>query len=374
MEWRELQTCACLTPFQTFDWVNLWLNKVGIGNRVYPVIIVLRNARGTPTFVVPLAIRTSGGLRALTWLGSQINDYNAPILGSDDADFAHIYNQFPYLWAEVIMHLKSIHTCRFDFVDFSKMPMLVGSRKNPFIKLAVNQNPNRAHMTSLPASWEKMYARRSSSTRSRDRSKLRRLSEFGEVKYIEPKTTVEKLAVTRKLLLMKSGQLADMGARNRFDSENYRNFIEAVTSLDCTVHVSALQVGTAVVAANLGFIFNKCYYHFLMAYDRGAVSKFGPGATHLRELLQFAIRSGAETFDFTIGDESYKKDWCDREMQLYDHLEAQTMLGRIGALAVKIFNSAKRLIKNNVWVWHKYLKLRFVLAKLKGRRSNPALN
>lgn len=366
LEWRELETHAYLTPFQSFDWVNCWLSKVGSEKNIHPVLIVIRNTLGAPALVAPMCIESIGPCRVLTWLGAQINDYNAPILGSDDADCQQLLDQFRDIWSDVAEHLKSIEKCAFDLVDFSKMPAFVGTVQNPFVKLDVTLNSNRAHMTSLPVTWGEMYGRRSSNTRNRDRSKLRRLNEFGEVKYLEPKTAPERLLVTRKLLQMKSHQLAEMGAKNRFEAENYRTFIEAVSGIDSNIHISSLQIGANVVAANLGFMLNKRYYHFLMAYDHGEVSKFGPGSAHLRELLQFAIRSGAETFDFTIGDEAYKKDWCDIEMELYDHRGSQTFRGQIVVFGLQKFYKLKRSIKNSDWAWPTYLKLRSTMAKLRG--------
>ncbi len=38
-----------------------------------------------------------------------------------------------------------------------------------------------------------------------------------------------------------------------------------------------------------------------------------------------AIDRGFKHFDFTIGDESYKRDWCDTELRLYDYLAAATI-------------------------------------------------
>ena len=41
-----------------------------------------------------------------------------------------------------------------------------------------------------------------------------------------------------------------------------------------------------------------------------------------------AIDRGFRVFDFTIGDERYKRDWCDTEIKLYD-----TIVGRDGCAA-----------------------------------------
>ncbi len=77
--------------------------------------------------------------------------------------------------------------------------------------------------------------------------------------------------------------------------------------------MSRLDVGPTLAAANYGLIFRGRYYHVLASYDDGPVSRFGPGAAHLHDLMRYAIEHGCNEFDFTIGDEPYKHDWCDTE-------------------------------------------------------------
>jgi CelD/BcsL family acetyltransferase involved in cellulose biosynthesis len=46
--------------------------------------------------------------------------------------------------------------------------------------------------------------------------------------------------------------------------------------------------------------------------------RYGPGAAHLMEIMARAIERGCTIFDFTIGDEPYKRDWCEERQALYD--------------------------------------------------------
>ena len=70
-------------------------------------------------------------------------------------------------------------------------------------------------------------------------------------------------------------------------------------------------------------MFRGTYYLLLAGYDDGDVGRFGPGSLQLLEMFQHAIEQRpASVFDFTIGDEPYKREWCDTEMQLYDHVSA----------------------------------------------------
>ena len=59
--------------------------------------------------------------------------------------------------------------------------------------------------------------------------------------------------------------------------------------------------------------------------------RFGPGSLQLLQMLQYSIERGLKVFDFTIGDEPYKREWSDIEMRLYDHVSFATPRGAMGA-------------------------------------------
>src|SRR5436309_15860438 len=126
-----------------------------------------------------------------------------------------------------------------------------------------------------------------------------------------------------------------MGVPNIFERPGYVAFFQELATaprMRALVHLSRLDVGPAWAAVNLGITFRDCYFHILASYDDGEVSRFGPGAAHLRELLRYAIARGLTRFDFTIGDEPYKRDWCDAEQPLYDYVGAATIRGLPAAI------------------------------------------
>ena len=125
------------------------------------------------------------------------------------------------------------------------------------------------------------------------------------------------------------------------------------------VHVSRLDVGAQTAAANLGLIFRGSYYHLLASYDGGELSKYGPGAAHMHDLMRYAIERGCGAFDFTIGDERYKQEWCDGQITLFDHVVAGDVARlhrrRCGSIAV---GRAKHLIKQTPALWDAAYKVR----------------
>ena len=80
----RLRAQADGTVFQTFDWLATWQRHIGARNGVRPAIVVGRDGAGT--HAVPAAAGGPHGaaLRASsTWLGSELCDYNAPLLARD---------------------------------------------------------------------------------------------------------------------------------------------------------------------------------------------------------------------------------------------------------------------------------------------------
>jgi CelD/BcsL family acetyltransferase involved in cellulose biosynthesis len=133
------------------------------------------------------------------------------------------------------------------------------------------------------------------------------------------------------------------------------------------VHLSRLDVGTTWAALNLGLTFRDCYFHILASYDDGETSRFGPGAAHLRELLRYAIGRGCKRFDFTIGDEPYKRDWCDTEQQLFDYTAATSLRGLAPAAMALGWRRAKRTIKKTAPLWNAAVRLRAVVGAMRGK-------
>ncbi len=367
-EWKAFERTADCTVFQSFDWLAKWQQHIGTPRGTLPAIVVGRDACGEILFILPLAIETHGPVRRLTWLGSELCDYNAPLLAPH---FSSRIRDFTVAWNDILRLLRTDARSRFDFVDLQKMAETVGSQHNPFLSLDVLANASSAHVATLGSNWDEFYkAKRSSQTRKKERKQLKHLAEIGEVRFIDLEDANEIARTLETLMVQKSRTFARMGVEDLFARPGYRAFYLDVTTdpeARALIHVSRLDVGTTIAAANLGLSFRGCYYLVLSSYDDGEVMRFGPGRAHLHELLRHAMERGYRTFDFTIGDEPYKRDWADIVVRLYDHLHAVTLRGAIVVAAMKAFRRTKRLIKQTPVLWHAYSKAR-TLGRFPARR------
>jgi CelD/BcsL family acetyltransferase involved in cellulose biosynthesis len=246
------------------------------------------------------------------------------------------------------------------------------------LSLGVTLNPSGAHLTHLAGNWETFYAaKRSSNTRRRDRTKRKRLSDIGEVRLVNPESADDIVSALDLLMDQKARQFVHMGVGNLFVRPGHAEFYRALASEPATrhlVHVSRLDVGATTAAVNLGLTWRDCYYHLLTSYDDGELSRFGPGAAHLHDLLHLAIDRGFKTFDFTIGDERYKRDWCDSEIKLHDHISAATWRGALIAMPRLAGQRLKRWIKQTPVLWSVFSTARALAGSLVRRPSKAEDN
>ena len=366
-EWRVFERDADCTVFQTFDWMSAWHRNVGVRSGIVPVIVTVRDSGGGLLAILPLAIEP-GTVRRLTWFASDLCDYNAPLLAPDFSRRVGA-ERFLELWGDIVGRIKSRPDLRYDLIHFEKMAEQVGAQASPMLGLPVILNPSHAYLTSLSGDWEKFYtAKRSSATRRRDRTKRKRLGEFGDVVFVNPSAAEDTAASFEILMQQKTLQFARMGVANLFAKPGYPEFYrEVATTRRDLVHISRLDVGAVPAAVNYGLTFRGRYYHVLASYTDHEMSKFGPGAAHLHELMGYAIGHGCDTFDFTIGDERYKRDWCDAELKLYDHVAIATARGAMVAGPLLAAGAVKRWIKQTPMVWNAFVKVRSIAGSLRGK-------
>lgn len=366
--WRSFENSADCTAFQTFAWHRAWQDSAGALRGVRPAIVVGRHG-GHTLFILPFAIVRGRLARRLVWHASELCDYNAPLLAGDFT--AVVGDRFPALFDKVLSTIATEH--RFDTVALTKMPELVGGQRNPFMMLATTPHSNGAYMMRIGGTWEEFYReKRSSATRRHDRSKRKHLAEFGEVSFVtaEDPCTIE--ATLDALFAQKAASFAARGVPNFLARCGTREFFRALGAdpfLRDSLHVSRLQVGSIIAAANLGIVFRGRYYHVLASYDGGPVSRFGPGTAHLHELIGYALQRGCELFDFTVGDEPYKRDWCDTEMRLHDYRAAKGPRGWLAAMVSKATARAKLFVKRTPRLSRALHQLLAARASVTGNRA-----
>jgi CelD/BcsL family acetyltransferase involved in cellulose biosynthesis len=367
--WRSFQGQADHTVFQSFDWLAQWHRQVGALRGTVPAIVIGQELESEILFILPFAIETAGPIRRLTWLGSQLCDYNAPVLASH---FSARVSAERFFWCGA----KSPICCDPPALLFrlDRPAKNAGMRRRatqPFLDLPVHVHPSGAYIATLGRNWEELYAaKRSAPTRKRERRQLRQLAQYGTLTFVDVEALDERVRTLTTLFEQKSRAFTRTGVDNLFLKPGRREFFLSLANdptMEGLIHVSRLDVGEQIAAAGVGLKFRDGYYLILSSYADGELARFGPGRAHLHELLRHATERGYRFFDFTVGDEPYKRDWADTELRLYDYLQPANARGELLALTIAQFRRVKRLIKQSPALWRAFSKARVLAASLAAR-------
>jgi CelD/BcsL family acetyltransferase involved in cellulose biosynthesis len=344
--WRDFEREAVRTVFQTYDILAAWQHHIGARRGVTP-LIAIGYAGNNPIILLPLALERRKFLRQLKWLGEDMCDYNAPILATNFADHVEP-GQFPALWNGIVDAVQAVAT--FDVLTLRKMPERIGPLANPVFGLRVLPATYSAHAATLGNNWEEFYtAKVSTQRRATDRRKFKRLSEIGAIRLVELRDPGEIADAIELMIRQKRRNNARVGAADIFGQPGYREFCLAVATdpgLNAIAHVSRLDVADQVAAIGLGLQFRGRYHFWIFSYEDNDNAKYSPGRLHLQALMRGAIDRRMGIFDFTIGDEPYKFDWCDIKMKMIDGVKAVTLPGVISMWVDSTLHRAGAVVRS----------------------------
>ena len=83
------------------------------------------------------------------------------------------------------------------------------------------------------------------------------------------------------------------------------------------VNFSYLKANNSIIATHLGVVYKNIFYWLLPTFDKENWGKYSPGSLILEDLIKWSIKNKLETFDLTIGKETYKNLWSNSKINLY---------------------------------------------------------
>jgi CelD/BcsL family acetyltransferase involved in cellulose biosynthesis len=129
---------------------------------------------------------------------------------------------------------------------------------------------------------------------------------------------------------MKRQRFADTAAIDIFAETGFRQFYaEATRQLGGagTVQLSALFADDKIIAADWGIASRGRYYDLVPSYDSGEWRAYAPGRLLTEWLLRHHLERGDRIFDYGIGDEAYKFDYCNLHTGYWTRTYRQRLKG-----------------------------------------------
>ena len=342
--WRLLEQTAHATAFQQHAWLCAWMATVGKAREIEPCIALVRDPDGELVMILPFAVERVMGVSTLVWLAQDEADYHGPLI--------HPNWNSNTTRQELGRILKVIATtvAKVDAFSLTKTLAEIEGVRNPLTLLEHDAHPSSGHAISLHHDdFDDFYATaRSKSTRKRDRQRRRRLDESGDVAFTIPTTRADRHAMLAAILKQKATWLSERGIVDPFGSDEVKAFLHGLIddhTMRSSLHLSALTLDGDVIAGNVGFVRGDRFYAVIGSVTEGEASRHSPGTIHLHELLRWCFANNISAFDLTVGDEGYKKDWCDAHLDLIDIRIPLTFSGYLFTLPSRLKDTLKRRIK-----------------------------
>ena len=319
--WDAFDLQSNSLPFHSYEWQRYWNEQVGQPKYNMAICVVVCTTDSRVRAIFPFGINVSMGARVLSFLGGEEADYGAPILATDIDS-----KEFKALWAAVSSFIPP-----HDVVFFRNMPKNINKTDNFLLENIKTKESGMSYSTTLPDLFDDYSLRLSKSLLKDNRRMIRRLSEIGELTFKVIEKPEEFKETTKILISQKEARYTLSGAKNIFHNEHIKNFyINMVTLLNrgFNVHLSALMLDNVVLATHLGTLHRDRFYYLMPTFNHDEKwAKFSLGRIHLEKLINWSVDNGVNYFDFTIGGESYKSNWCNSEMAIYDHLKLRSPRG-----------------------------------------------
>jgi CelD/BcsL family acetyltransferase involved in cellulose biosynthesis len=289
--------------------------------------------------ILPLGVKTVGKIKRLEWLGGLHSDYMMPVVRKE-SEF--IFNDFESKWLKILSLLPP-----FDVLHLTKQVPRLGDRENPFVTLGPSTFIMNSYQAIFDGGWEEYKQKKIRKNVLADSKRQRkRLSKLGKLEFIISNNKEDRKKFTEEMFLQKRKGYQEMGVLDVLKPQEHQNLYTNVpTDLGCTgkIHCSVLLLGKKVIASHWGILSKNTFYYLMPAYERGEWSKYSPGKLLLENLMIWCCENNIQTFDFTGGDETYKKIWANDSFPLSAVMKSYTPKGNLYLSIFKLKSILRRM-------------------------------
>ena len=356
-DWRVLERQSTL-PFTGYAWAQAWYAGVAARQDQQPVIVIGRDARDEPLFILPLVLEKRGHFQVLLWPGGTHAAYHCGLFSKPcralvktagpDAFWRHVFSALP----------------RADALVAYGLPDLNAEFDNPMRALPSTDTGCTSHRFALMADWEAFYQAKCTAKLRRDERRCgRRLGELGDVAFRIAQTPEDRLALVDRMLDQKSIQLCASGAPDFTAAPGVREFYHHLVTSPAwrgkaEVLLCALTIGGEPVAVTLALVEKGCAFGLVLSMTDGKAARFGPGRQLLRRVIAHCCARGLRSFDLGAGDDPSKLRWEDEQVRRRDVLVPLSPKGRLLVWGMRAFFAVKGTIKTSPVLWRMFSRYR----------------
>ena len=362
-DYADFCRSALFAPAQSSGWVRHWTAQIAPD-----WLLATLTAEGRPVFVLALEICRRGPFRV------------ARLLGGRHANGNFVAGDPRWLLKPDVTSIRSMLSAvrkarpDIDLIALERLLPDLDGVANPLACLPHFPSPNLSLAVDLAGGFDALLARASGKRkRKKHRAQMRKFDAVGSHRRIEAKTADEVNRLLDAFFEMKEFRFRKMGIANVFGDNEVRAFfralfIDALAEERPSFVLHGLEVAGKLRAVTGSSRSSKrliCEFGAIADDDLGHTS---PGDFLFFDNIQEACETGFSVYDFSVGDEPYKRLWCDIETQHFEVLVPLTPKGRVLALVLQQGARLKAFVKHNPTIW----KLTKSLRKKTAGQTAPA--
>ncbi|MGX9116256.1 GNAT family N-acetyltransferase [Mesorhizobium sp. BHbsci] len=344
--YAEFCRSALFAPAQSPAWILNWARYAEADT-----VLATLNAEGRPAFSLALEVTSHGPFRVARFMGGR--HANGNFAAADPhwltrADGAAIRSM-----------LGAVARARpdIDLVALERLLPDLDGVANPLASLAHFPSPNLSLAVDLAGGFDALLSRASGKRRrKRHRSQARKLEAVGSHRRIEAQTADEANRLLDAFFEMKEFRFRKMGIANVFGEPEVRAFFSALFVEALSDDKPSFVLHGLEVAGKLRAVTGSSRSGKRLICEFGAIADddlahASPGDFLFFDNIEEACERGFEVYDFSVGDEPYKRLWCDIETQHFEVLIPLTMKGRALVLVLRQGARLKTVVKNSPTIW-----------------------
>lgn len=338
----EMATRGVAGHSQQALWIASWVETVPTDGFI---LTIFKN--GQPLLALPLEVVQIGPLSVARFMGGSHANANFPVCATncEGMDAKAIIR--------TIATVLASNRPDIDALALEQQMHALGGVTNPLAALPHQTSPNIALAVSLEDGFEGVLAKHNGKKRrKKHRYQCRKFEEAGGYRIITAQTPEEterlfEAYVDMKAIWFRKNRLPDVFAGEQIRGFFKHLFAEALKQEKPAYYMEALEVGGTLRAVSGSSRVDGrvvCEFGGIAEDD---MTQFSPGEFLTFESIQTACRDGNAIYDYGVGDEHYKRLWCDQEIHHFDVVLPLTAKGHIYTGIKKPFMALKRRVKSS---------------------------
>ncbi|RWC91588.1 MULTISPECIES: GNAT family N-acetyltransferase [unclassified Mesorhizobium] len=337
---------ALHAPAQSAAWVLTWAAEVKPD-----LLIATLELEGRPAFAVALEVVKRGPLRVAQFMGGRHANGN----------FAAAEPQ--WLASGDITAIRSMLAAiagsrpDIDLIALERLLPDLDGIANPLASLDHFASPNLSLAVDLSGGFDALLLRASGKRkRKKHRSQTRKFEAVGSHRRIEARSADEVERLLDAFFEMKEQRFRKMGIANVFGDDRTRAFFRGLFTQALAEDKPCFVLHGLEVAGKLRAVTGSSRSGRRLICEFGAIAEdelanTSPGDFLFFDNIQNACQTGFAVYDFSVGDEPYKRLWCDIETQHFEVLVPLTLKGRALGQALRQGARLKAFVKNSPTIW-----------------------